>query len=117
MKNTTNIGKVGEDWASLYLKNRGLVVIGRNYRTRFGEIDIIAKDAEALVFVEVKRKTQSVFGEPYEMVTPKKKEKLINMSRYYLTDKGIGEDANWRIDIISIDWNRRIEWIKNAITD
>lgn len=115
MSSTRDIGTTGEIWAVDYLQNQGLNIITRNYRTRFGEIDIIAKDKEILVFVEVKRKTQDFFGEPYEMVGKKKASKLIRMAEYYLMDEKIDSEPDWRIDVISIDSKCRVKWIRSAV--
>ncbi len=75
MKNTKAIGNLGEDRAVEYLENLGYEIFERNFRTRFGEIDIIARDGETLCFVEVKKKTSDRFGSPAEMITPKKLDK------------------------------------------
>lgn len=117
MTNTYLIGQSAEQIAADYLTEKGLLVVGRNYRNRFGEIDIIAKDGKDFVIVEVKSKRTSSFGKPYEMITKKKKRKLVATSKNYLVSEGIDiEKINWRIDVISVDYKKgEIEWIKNAI--
>lgn len=119
MVNTHIIGQTAEDIAVEYLTAQKIKVIDRNYRTRYGEIDIIAKDGKEIIFVEVKAKNTSRFGKPYEMVTAKKKKKLISTSKSYLLDNRlIIEKVNWRIDVISIDYETgQIEWLKNAVQD
>ena len=69
MVNTHIIGQTAENIAVEYLAENKVQIIDRNYRTRFGEIDIIAKDKKELIFIEVKAKSTSRFGKPYEMVT------------------------------------------------
>lgn len=117
MTNTHIIGQKAEDIAAEYLSEMKINVIDRNYRTRYGEIDIIAKEKKEFIFVEVKAKSTSRYGRPYEMVTGKKQKKLISTSKSYLIEKGFEiENTFWRIDVLSIDYEKgNIEWIKNAI--
>ncbi|MDO8507671.1 MAG: YraN family protein [bacterium] len=119
MVNTHIIGQTAEDMAAEYLIENKLRIIDRNYRTRFGEIDIISKEKKKFVFVEVKAKNTSRFGKPYEMVTAKKQKKLISTAKGYLTEIGLDiEKIDWRIDVISIDYETgTIEWLKNAVED
>lgn len=119
MVNTHIIGQTAEDIAAEYLVSQKIKVVDRNYRTRYGEIDIIAKDKKEFIFVEVKAKNTSRFGKPYEMVTAKKKKKLISTSKRYLIDNGFNiEKDSWRIDVISIDYETgKIEWLKDAVQD
>ena len=116
---TQKIGEIGERLATKFLEQKGFVIIDRNYRTRFGEIDIIAKDKKELIFVEVKAKNTSRFGKPYEMVTKRKKRKLRMTAKSYLQDSRIDSgNTPWRIDVISIDYETgKIEWLKNAVQD
>lgn len=119
MVNTHILGQSAEDLAAEYLAERKVKVVDRNYRTRFGELDIIGKDGRQTVFFEVKAKSTSKFGKPYEMVTARKKRKIISTAKSYLLEKKINpEGSDWRIDVVSIDHgNGRIEWIKNAVAD
>ncbi len=119
MVNTHLIGQSGEELACDFLSDNKLKIVTRNYRTRFGEIDIVAKSGKQLIFVEVKAKNTSRFGKPYEMVTEKKKKKLIVTSKNYLIEQDIDpEKQDWRIDIVSIDYESgHIEWLKNAVED
>lgn len=119
MTNTHIIGQKAEDVAADFLITNKIKVVDRNYRTRFGEIDIVAKDRKSFVFVEVKAKQTSRFGKPYEMVTAKKEKKLIATSKNYLIEHKIDpEAADWRIDVVSIDYETgQIEWLKNAVED
>ena len=106
-----NLGESGEDQAAFYLKNKGYTIVESNYKTVFGEIDIIAQDKKTIVFVEVKTKSNSSFGLPEEMVTQKKKEHLIRTVQWYLKEnKYLGKA---RIDVIAID--DEIRHIENAV--
>lgn len=112
-----SLGQIGEDIASVYLKSRGYEILERNFRSLIGEIDIIAKDGENLIFIEVKTKSNKDFGLPQEMVTAKKQNKLIKVADSYLKEKNL-EDIPWRIDVVAIIKNKngnQIKLIKNAI--
>lgn len=77
------IGNTGEDYAVNLLIDKGYKVIERNFRSRFGEIDIIAIHKDTLVFVEVKTRTSKKYGKPEEAVTPQKLNHIIKTSDYY----------------------------------
>jgi len=78
------LGKLGEDLACAELERRGYAVLARRYRTRAGEIDIVARDGDTLVFVEVKARADAACGEPGEAVTPWKQRRLARMALDYL---------------------------------
>jgi len=101
LKNTKIIGDSGESLAIRYLKKKGFEMMERNFRARFGEIDIIAIDEDMLVFVEVKMKRSGQFGDPGEMITEKKLAKIKRTAEYYLQEKELG-DIGWRIDAVLI---------------
>ncbi|MBU3947618.1 MAG: YraN family protein [Proteobacteria bacterium] len=109
-------GKEGETLAALHLKKQGYKIIEQNYRTKLGEIDIIAKDNNTLVFVEVKSRKTGDFGSPKYAVTPKKMKKISMVALYFLKEtKQSGVKA--RFDVVSISPGERepeIEIIKNA---
>jgi len=94
-------GKIGEQAAVKWLKGKGYKILTTNFRTRFGEIDIVAKDKEVMVFVEVKTKTGNQFGEPWEMVNRHKLEQVRKMGEVYLTRNGLS-DAAARVDVIGV---------------
>lgn len=106
-------GREGEQRAVEFLLKKGYQIIERNWRTRFGEIDIVAKDKEVIVFVEVKTKTGNQFGEPWEMVNRRKLEQVRKMGEVYLTKNGLS-DAVARVDVIGVWLNRdyRVEKIE-----
>jgi putative endonuclease len=93
-------GQCGEDFAVTFLKNNGYKILKRNYRNKIGEIDIIAKTNDELVFVEVKTRGSDMFGTPAEAVTYHKKKKIVNTAKYYLLKNPT--DMNIRFDIIEV---------------
>ena len=105
---------LGESIACKYLKKNGYVILEKNFRSRFGEIDIIAKDYEALCFIEVKSRMNTSFGFPEEYVDNRKQKKLFKTSQIYLTEKLI-PDIDRRFDVISVDLkNGDCRKVKNA---
>jgi len=119
--NKIELGKWGERKAEEYLCKYGIIIIDKNYRTHFGELDIIGKDKNQVIFFEVKTRRNESFGFPEESIDTKKQEHLINSAEEYIqTHNELGED--WRIDVIAIQcqpWSQRIDiqWYKNAISD
>ena len=103
-KFNTEIGKAGERIAAKHLTKTGLRVIESNFHTRFGEIDIIAKDKEFLVFVEVKTKVGEAFGAPEEMFDKRKFKKVKRMAEVYLLSNPelAARFAQQRIDVVAI---------------
>jgi len=114
-----NTGILGEKLAGDFLKKRGYKVLDTNYRCPRGEIDIIAKHKDFLVFIEVRSKTSLEFGTPEESITPTKKERLRNTAFHYRqTHSDLPEQ--WRIDVVAIELTpegktTRIELIENAV--
>ena len=100
MKHNQRIGKWGEDVAAEYLTQKGCQIIGRSVRTPYGEIDIIAKQGDTTIFVEVKTRTSNKMGLPEESITPKKQEHMIACAENYAADNEI---EVWQIDVISIE--------------
>lgn len=94
-------GAMGETYALNYLKSMGYKMYATNFRTRVGEVDIICKDGETLVFVEVKIRSSSNFGEPYESISAWKKYKIVKTAQAYLANHRLG-DIPMRFDAISI---------------
>lgn len=93
-------GQCGEDAAADFLKKNKYKIIQRNYKNKIGEIDIIAKHKEDLVFVEVKTRSSEKFGTPAEAVTYYKKQKIVNTAKVYLMKNPT--DMNIRFDIIEV---------------
>lgn len=101
MNRNQEIGKLGEDLAEEYLRNKEYKILQRNYRCRQGEMDIIAKDKEEIVFIEVKTRTTVNFGRPAEAVNYIKREHLQTIARYYLYTNKITKIAI-RFDVVEI---------------
>jgi putative endonuclease len=97
------IGAWGEEIASQYLEAKGYKIRARNWRTREGEVDLVAQDGETIVFVEVKTRTTKDFGWPEESITPKKRRRLQLAALAYLIDQELPSDILWRIDVVAID--------------
>lgn len=94
-------GRLGEETALWYLRKKGYSIVELNYRCVFGEIDIIARDGYELVFVEVKSRTSSRFGDPESSVDLKKQKKLSRSALHYLECRGVS-DCNARFDVLAV---------------
>lgn len=98
------LGTRGERAAARAIKHLGYRVVARNFRCPAGEIDLIAVDGDAVVFIEVKTRRSAEVAFPEANVTPTKKRKLSQVARYYLAAKGI-QDRPCRFDVVSVVWN------------
>ncbi len=101
MPDNQNIGKIGEDLAADFLIKKGYQILERNYRFSHGEIDIVAKQNETLIFVEVKTRNNLEYGEPEYAITKNKQRQIRKMANLYLYDKNI-EEMDCRIDVVAI---------------
>ncbi len=113
-----SVGKLGEDIAVKFLQKRRMKILQRNYRTPFGEIDIIARKGSVLHFVEVKTRRSEKFGKPFEAVDKGKLTHIKKSAEYYLQKEG-AENKNFdvEIDVISIlmkGEKEKIEFIENV---
>ena len=95
------IGKEGEEIARRYLEKRGYKIVTANYRTRHGEIDLIAKDGTTLVFIEVKTRTQDKFGSPFDALTARKCMNISKVALHYLITHG-GTEQPARFVVVSV---------------
>ena len=115
-KDNLNLGALAEDRAEKFLKALGYKILQRNYKTKLGEIDIIAKDKDTFCFVEVKCRASDKFGKGFDAVTGKKQEQVAKAALNYLKEnKLLNKSA--RFDIVSLDSSGReekITLIKNA---
>ena len=114
---TVGIGNNGEDLACKFLKQQGYKILERNYRIRGGEIDIVARDNDFLVFIEVKTRYSHEYGLPVESMTPWKIRYLLKAAKFYLQRINWG-DKPYRLDFVSVDFasskdNPQIELIEN----
>jgi putative endonuclease len=109
-------GKKGEDIACAYLKRRGYRIVERNYKCPLGELDIVARDGDAIVFVEVKSRKSEEFGDPQLAVGLEKQKKVSRISLTYLKEKHL-YPCNARFDVVAIKMlpdEITIELIQNA---
>lgn len=116
-----NMGAAGEEIASAYLRKMKYKILVSNFRTPFGEIDIVARHKDIMVFVEVKSRSTSSLGPPYLSITRAKQRHIIKNALFYLKSHRL-MNANWRIDIVSVKLNYErklecIELIENAVED
>lgn len=112
-----SLGKFGEQIAADYLKNQGYEILSKNFRTRYGEIDIVARDNRTLVFVEVKSRGSVKFGTPEESIFRDKQNKLRLMVAYFLLKNKLQHEPH-RIDAIGIifkDNKAKLRHHKNVV--
>lgn len=113
----SSLGKIGEDRACEELRRRGYTIVERRFRTRCGELDIVARDGNTIVFVEVKTRSGGNFGNPFESVTWHKRQRLSRMATSYLFLKRLS-DVACRFDIVSVMPNAagklEVEILKSA---
>ena len=110
-------GESAEQEACQYLIKQNLKLITRNYRCKFGEIDIVMKDKQTLVFAEVRFRKNSHFGDGAESITTSKQSKLIKTAQYYLQQHPEYSQLACRFDVLSMapsTTNSKIDWIKDA---
>ena len=110
------LGKKGEEMALRFLKKRGYRIIERNYACKMGEMDIIAREKDTLVFIEVKTRTSTTFGPPQLAVNPKKQLQMSKVALHFLKEKKL-EDVKARFDVVAILLGVRgeeIELIRDA---
>lgn len=116
MTRNQRVGKWGELAASEYLMGQGYAIVAGNVRTPYGEIDLIAKKEDLLIFVEVKSRTSKTFGPPEVAVTPRKQQHMVACAEYYSQQNGID---HWQIDVIAVermDGRTEITHFENAIS-
>ena len=110
--NTREKGTYYEEAAAAYIEDRGITIVDRNVRCgRIGEIDIIGRDADTLIFFEVKYRKDHRHGYPEEAVDRRKQNRLRSCARYYLAYRHM--DAYVRFDVIAVE-DEQITWYKNA---
>ena len=112
------LGAFGESHARGHLSRNGYAILGSNIRLRSGEIDLVARDGQTIVLVEVRTRMGRRFGTPEESVTPKKAERLACLGEEYM--QGSGCSAEWRVDVVAIDVApsgrvSRTNVVKNAV--
>ena len=101
-------GTAAEDWAADFLRQKNFEILGQHITSRFGEIDILAKDHDIVVAIEVKARNSDAFGPAIESVTPKKMTSISQTLDWYCQQQG-WMDVPRRIDVITIDKNNQVE--------
>jgi len=110
------LGDYGQKLAVDFLRGKGYLIVQENYFSRYGEIDIIAKEADQLVFVEVKTRTGTAYGLPEEAIDQAKIKKMLATIGAYLSAKEINND-NYRLDAVAIeiDEGRKIAKVRHHV--
>ena len=112
------LGRRGEKIARRHLESLGHKVLEVNFRSKVGEIDLVAEDKGTLVFVEVRTKSGRAFGSAAESVNYRKRGKLIAVAQTYLAKRG-AENRDWRIDVVAVEVDSQdmatVEVLKNAV--
>jgi len=109
---TLQAGEAAESLACRYLEQQGLVLVERNYRCRTGEVDLIMRDGDCLVFVEVRSRHNSRYGTPAETITRTKQRRLCRAAAHYLLTHRCNTPC--RFDVIAILQQQKLEWIRDA---
>ena len=109
------LGQSAESRAEAFLQRHGLKLVARNWRCRFGEIDLVMQDGATLVFIEVRLRSRSDFGGAAASVTPAKQKKLLATARQYLA--ALKTLPPCRFDVVALSGDAAPEWIKNAFDD
>lgn len=105
-------GAQAEEHAQQFLVGKGLKPISRNFRCKYGELDLIMQDGTTLVIVEVRFRNTDRYGSAVESVTPAKQSRIIAATHYYLAQQKT--DRPIRFDVVALSGNGKIEWITNA---
>ena len=107
-------GRRAEQWAAQYLQRQGLRLVEQNYRSRYGEIDLIMKDGETLVFVEVRLRSHGGFGGAAASIDAHKRQRIVRTAQQYLA--GLGRTPPCRFDALLLDDDAGsdAQWLRNA---
>lgn len=112
-KNKRSLGAKIEQFVSEYLSMHGFTILEMNYRCKQGEVDIIAKDAQYYVFIEVKYRNSTKYGMPQEAVGVSKQKRICKAAQYYMYSHGFGDAVPVRFDVAAVLENK-ITYYKNA---
>lgn len=107
-------GSDAELVAVSYLQRQKLLLIEKNYRCRFGEIDLIMRDGDTLVFVEVRMRTSEAFGGAAASITASKQVKLLRTARHYIAGENSEPACRFDVMLLSGAGGKTVEWVKNA---
>ena len=115
MGSTQDIGRDAESRAEALLRRNGLQLVARNYRCRGGEIDLIMRDAQHLVFIEVRQRGSVRFGGALSSIDAKKQRRVVHAAQHYLMSSGW--QGPCRFDVVGFDGpQQRGQWIRDAFT-
>jgi putative endonuclease len=105
-------GQQAEQLAARFLQQQGLTLVESNYRCRFGEIDLILREGETLVFAEVRQRSRSDFGGAAASIDTRKQQRIILTAQHYLST--LTRTPPCRFDALLLDSTAKVEWVKNA---
>ncbi|MFZ2727658.1 MAG: YraN family protein [Methylococcaceae bacterium] len=108
-------GKQAEQFAHDYLLSQGLLTIARNFRCPYGELDLIMREGQTLVIVEVRYRKNNLYGGALESITRTKQQRILTTTAFYLNQYNI--DCPIRFDVIAITANNQLQWLQNAFTN
>jgi len=117
MSSTENKGSIAEQRAVAFLQQQNLVLLEKNYRCRFGEIDLIMQDDDTIIFVEVRMRASQYFGGASASITPSRQLKLTRAARHYLARHDDDFPCCFDAILISGERENEIEWIQNALDE
>ena len=112
--NRRAIGGRFEEKAAAFLQEKGLDLLARNYRCRLGEIDLIAREGDTLVFVEVKYRKTAEFGFPEAAVDPAKQRRIRRVAQWYLAAQGLPEETACRFDVVALEGGGALRHYRDA---
>jgi putative endonuclease len=117
--NRKRIGSWGEELAAEKLRSEGYVILEQNYRTPYGELDLVARRADLVIFVEVKTRTSRSFAQPEDSITRRKRGHILQSIDYYLQNHPDIE-CDWRVDVAAIQGRpgsseAEMTWFENAL--
>lgn len=107
-------GNDSEQYAASYLQQQHLTLLQKNYRCRFGEIDLIMRDGATLVFIEVRMRSSDAFGGAAASITSSKQMKLLHTARHYISRLNAEPACRFDVVLLSGADGRKVEWLKNA---
>ena len=112
------LGKEGETAARAYLQRRGVRILAENFRCPAGEIDLIGRERETLLFIEVKTRVSIAFGPPHLAVHRSKQRQIVRAAQWFLAERRLG-DVACRFDVMAVTYpgkedRPQIEWLRNA---
>ena len=111
--NKRKVGAEKESLSAAFLEKQGVIILERNYRNRSGEIDLIGREGEYLVFFEVKYRHNANMGHPEEAVGYAKQRQICRVADYYRYVRGHSSQMSVRYDVIAIE-GEQMRWVKNA---